>query len=267
MSFKKVQLLAAVSLLAVSAAAPAMAADMATKTYTKAPVLMAASIYDWSGLYIGLNAGGGSSHNCFSPSGVDFDLGCHNATGGTVGGQIGYRIQTGAWVFGVEGQGNWADFSGRHDPLAGTVAADLVTIGSKTDSFGLLTAQVGYAWGNALLYVKGGAAVVNNSFDISAGSDLQNLRRRFRDLTPGTVLATSDDTRWGGTIGAGVEYALSANWSLGVEYDHIFLGGRDLDINWTGGGTSAGAGHVSQDIDIGLVRLNYKFGGPVVAKY
>ena len=38
--------------------------------------------------------------------------GCHDLTGGTVGGQMLFRWQTGGWVFGVEAQGNWADLSG-----------------------------------------------------------------------------------------------------------------------------------------------------------
>ena len=64
---------------------------------------MIAAIYDWSGFYIGLNGGGGSSHNCWTntslggvPTVPTVSEGCHNATGGMVGGQIGYRWQTGA---------------------------------------------------------------------------------------------------------------------------------------------------------------------------
>jgi len=72
---------------------------------------MMAAIYDWSGFYIGLNGGGATSRNCWNFVGGGSE-GCHDATGGTVGGQIGYRWQTGPVVFGVEAQGNWADFRG-----------------------------------------------------------------------------------------------------------------------------------------------------------
>src|SRR5262245_13825033 len=102
---KKNLLLAAASLVALSAAAPAMAADLAARPYTKAPAMVAA-IYDWSGFYIGINGGGGSADTSWDI------LGSRNATGGTVGGQIGYRWQSANFVFGLEGQGNWADFSG-----------------------------------------------------------------------------------------------------------------------------------------------------------
>ncbi|MHC2372084.1 hypothetical protein ACVIQT_006732 [Bradyrhizobium diazoefficiens] len=64
-------------------------------------------------------------------------------------------------MFGLEGQGNWADFSGDNISLLFPGSA-LVTGDrnrSRIDSFGLITGQVGYAWNSVLLYVKGGAAV------------------------------------------------------------------------------------------------------------
>src|SRR5215475_2676963 len=93
---KKTLLLAAVSLVALSAAAPAVAADLAARPYTKAPPAMVAAIYDWSGFYIGINGGGASSHTTWDFIGVGRE-GSHDATGGTVGGQIGYRWQSGQW--------------------------------------------------------------------------------------------------------------------------------------------------------------------------
>ena len=115
---KKVLLVTA-SLIALGAAAPAFAADLAARPYTKAPAMIAA-VYDWSGFYIGANGGWGSSHKCwdFLPAGRRTAAeGCHDATGGTVGGQVGYRWQAGTWVFGVEAQGNWADFKGSNISL------------------------------------------------------------------------------------------------------------------------------------------------------
>src|SRR5882757_1610361 len=115
MGIKKMKkvLLVTASLLALGAAAPAMAADLAARPYTKAPAYVAA-VYDWSGFYVGANGGWGSSRKCWdtlTPAGAFLsNEGCHDATGGTAGGQIGYRWQSGTWVFGIEGQGNWADF-------------------------------------------------------------------------------------------------------------------------------------------------------------
>src|SRR5215471_16243556 len=107
----------AVAAVALSLSAPASAADLAARPYTKAPPPVVATIYDWSGFYIGLNGGYGTSHKCWDfvgAAGVLVGEGCHNATGGTIGGQIGYRWQSANWVFGIEGQGNWADFSGNN---------------------------------------------------------------------------------------------------------------------------------------------------------
>ena len=241
---KKTLLLAAASIVALSAAAPAVAADLAARPYTKAPAMVAA-IYDWSGFYIGINGGGGSAHTTWDIVGGARE-GSHDATGGTVGGQIGYRWQAGQWVFGVEGQGNWADFSG--DNISAVFAARNRT---KIDSFGLISGQVGYAWNNVLVYVKGGAAVVGNKFDVRTAG--------------GAFVASSDDTRWGGTVGVGLEYGFAPNWSVGVEYNHIFLGGNDQTL--TNGGVFVQTDHIKQDVDMGLVRLNYKFGGPIIAKY
>ena len=113
--------LATVALAALGTATSASAADLARRTYTKAPPMIAA-VYDWSGFYIGGNGGYGSAGKCwdFIPSTVagvptgaaNVGEGCHDADGGTAGGQIGYRWQNASWVYGLEAQGNWADFKG-----------------------------------------------------------------------------------------------------------------------------------------------------------
>ncbi|MGY8677602.1 outer membrane beta-barrel protein [Bradyrhizobium sp. UFLA05-153] len=246
----------------VALAAPASAADLAARPYTKAPPPVVAPIYDWSGFYIGINGGGGSAHKCWdliNMGGVvvvpPASMGCHNATGGTVGGQIGYRWQMASWVFGVEAQGNWADFKGANANLVFATVQDE----SRIDAFGLFTGQVGYAWNNVLLYVKGGAAVVRDKY-------------RASDIPTGLAIDTASETRWGGTVGAGLEFGFAPNWSVGVEYDHLFMGHRDVNFYFTGvfglpPGAFAGTARIGQDIDIGLVRLNYRWGGPLVAKY
>ena len=238
----KAYLAAAAATLALAMAAPASAADMAARPYTKAPPPVAA-IYDWTGFYIGANGGWGSADTDWTLVGVGPEGG-HHASGGTVGGQIGYRWQSGQFVFGVEGQGNWADFSGSH---VGAISG--FTNNTKIDSFGLITGQVGYAWNNVLLYVKGGAAVVGTNYDASFG---------------GVSLASANDTRWGGTVGAGLEFGFAPNWSVGAEYNHIFLGGNDRNLTGPAGVLAV---NVKQDVDMGLVRLNYKFGGPMLGRY
>ncbi|WFU37635.1 outer membrane beta-barrel protein [Bradyrhizobium sp. CB82] len=249
-------LVGAIGAVALSLSAPASAADLAARPYVKAPPPAIAAVYDWSGFYIGINGGGGSAHKCWdfvTVTGALVGEGCHNATGGTVGGQIGYRWQTGQWVFGFEGQGNWADFRGDNISLA--FPADRNR--SQIDAFGLITGQIGYAWNNVLFYVKGGGAVVGDKYDVFTAPGF---------VGAGTLVASARETRWGGTVGAGLEFGFTPNWSVGVEYDHIFLGHRTIGFT-TPGGVSAGSDRIGQDVDMGLVRLNYRWGGPLVAKY
>jgi len=244
---------------ALGSSVPAKAADLAARPYTKAPPPLVAAIYDWSGFYIGGNGGYANSRNCWnfvSFAGAPFTAGegCHNADGAVAGGQIGYRWQTAAFVFGLEAQGDWADLRGsRVSTPAFVVAPGDLTINSRLRAFGLFTGQVGYAWNNVLLYAKGGAAVVDNRF--------------FHNFTAtnGLINSTSD-TRWGGTVGAGIEVGFAPNWSVGVEYDHLFIGRDTLNFAAAPGGVAT-RNSIGQDVDMVTARINYRFGGPGVARY
>jgi outer membrane immunogenic protein len=240
----------AIGLGAGLGAAPAAAADLAARPYTKAPPMIAA-VYDWTGFYIGANGGFGSGRDHrFNASGVD--LGSYNPDGGVAGGQIGYRWQSGSWVFGLEAQGDWTDLSGRTANLGGASNQ----IASKTDAFGLFTGQVGYAWDSALLYAKGGAAVVDQRFD-------------FISNTTGAVAAsTGTDTRWGAAIGGGVEIGFAPNWSVALEYDHIFMDRHEANFTSPAGGAAPGNPYrTGGDLDLVTARINYRWGGPAIAKY
>jgi len=240
-------LLGTVGLIALGAAAPALAADLPARTYTKAPAYVAA-VYDWSGFYIGINGGWGQSRDrrYFDP----VLLASYDANGGTVGGQVGYRWQTGTWVFGLEAQGNWADIAGSTPTLGipGSISR------SKMDAFGLFTGSVGYAWNNALLYVKGGAAITDRNYQFIA--------------TPGgaVISETGYGTRLGGTVGVGVEYGFSPNWSAAIEYDHIFENRHGATFTIPGGAAFTGFS-TGGDTDLITARLNYRWGGPIIAKY
>jgi len=246
------------------------------------------SLHDWSGLYMGVNGGGGASSDCWnlrrftnpyagkntdgssdptSASNATGNEGCNTATGGTFGGQVGYRWQSANLVYGIEAQGNWASISGSN--ISNVLNTD--NFGFPTykqehhnratlTSFALLTGQVGYTAGNALVYVKGGAAVVGRTFE-------ENRVPHNSAFDAGKLAGYAEDTSWGGTLGAGLEVGLAPNWSVGAEYDRIFLGSRTVDLsNTAGGGGLYKTDNIRQDVDIGLVRLNYKLGGPVMAK-
>jgi outer membrane immunogenic protein len=242
-------LLGAVGLVALSV--PALAADLPARTYTKAPAIIPV-MYDWSGVYVGANGGWGSSSRCFdatTAAGVFIGAeGCHDTTGGVAGGQIGYRWQSSSWVFGIEAQGDWADLRGSNVSLI----TPANTNRSRMDAFGLFTGQIGYAWNTALLYAKGGAAVVADRNEVVVG---------------GAVAATATgDNRWGGTAGAGVEFSFAPNWSAAVEYDHLFIG-NNLSTFTAINGAVFSTDRLRGDADLVTVRVNYRWGGPVIAKY
>jgi len=243
-------LLAATGLCAL-ASAPVFAADMAARPYTKAPPAVMTTINDWSGFYVGFNAGGGAANDRWTRltnGGVPVNAlmaneGTTNGGGAAVGGQIGYRFQTGAWVFGVEAQGDWANFKGQRVNMITPTLTDR----SRVNGFGLFTGQIGYSFlPNFLGYIKGGAAVVGDRYDT------------FTTAT-NVMLDRANSTRWGGTVGAGLEYMFAPNWSVGIEYDHLFMGTKNLNFVNAAGATLM-TRSIKEDIDIGLIRVNYKFG-------
>jgi outer membrane immunogenic protein len=245
-----------IALVALGMASSALAADLPARTYTKAPAAIA-TIYDWSGFYVGANGGYGWSRDCRRNTSISLDLGCYDATGGVAGGQIGYRWQSGGWVFGLEAQGDWADLKGSTanlNPAVGPLSA-FSGLGSRMDALGLFTGQVGYAWNNALIYVKGGAAVTDRRFD-------------FQFNQTGVVTnSTGFSTNWGGTVGAGVEHGFAPNWSAAIEYDHIFEDRHNVVFTSAAGVVVGGSRISGGDTDLVTARVNYRWGGPVVAKY
>jgi outer membrane immunogenic protein len=242
-------------LIALGMAAPASAADLAARPYTKAPPPVAA-IYDWTGFYIGANGGWGQSRNCVdfvTVTGAIIADACRDRSGGVVGGQIGYRWQANQWVFGLEAQGDWADLSNTRTSLINPAFSTRV----KTDGIGLFTGQIGYAWNASLFYVKGGAAVTSNRFSIL-------------DTLTGVELAAASSTRWGGTVGVGLEYGFTPNWSVGAEYDHLFMGNANNSFSVVNPIVAGALNRIRQDVDMVTVRVNYRFGGygaPVAARY
>jgi outer membrane immunogenic protein len=165
-------------------------------------------------------------------------------------------------VFGLEAQGDWADLTGSNVSLF----VPRWTNNSKIEAFGLFTGQVGYAWNNVLWYVKGGAAVTDDAYRGTVSPTFPLAGTLFDDVR---------ETRWGGVVGTGIEFGFAPNWSVAVEYDHLFMGNRDVTFISRGVLANIPAGGVfrtdsiRQDVDLITARINYRFnwGGPVVAKY
>ena len=238
----------------VSYAGAASAADLTARPYIKAPPL--APVYHWSGVYLGLNGGGASSGKCwtiFSNNAIAVAPaleGCHNATGGLIGGQLGYRWQVTNWVFGLEVQGDWAGLKGSNANLAVLIPA---TNQTRIGAIGLFTGHVGYAWNNVLWYVKGGAAVTDDRYSTFF-------------TTSGVVYNEARESRWGAAVGTGIEIGFTPNWSVALEYDHLFMGTKSVTFPASAIAVTRSV-DIKQDVDMGTVRLNYRFGGPVVARY
>ncbi len=211
-----------------------------------APVVAA---YNWTGFYIGANGGYGWSEKCWYSVNQAASEGCHNPDGGTAGGQIGYNWQFNNFVVGVEGDGNWADLSAGRPSITNPA----VTLNSNVKAFYSLTGRAGLAWNNVLVYGKGGAAWV---------------RDNYNEVFAGIVATVASETRSGWIAGAGVEFGLPNNLSVGVEYDYIGLGTKTLAFAPTQAPFTGFNERISQNVQTVTVRLNYRFGpSAVVAKY
>jgi outer membrane immunogenic protein len=274
--------LAAAALGAVVGINAAAAADLPARTYTKAPV-MAAS-YDWTGFYLGVNAGGAWSQSdaatttVFSPTGYFATTspgaiaiaGAQriNASGFTGGLTAGYNWQASNIVFGLESDFNYLDLKGSStgSGIYPCCAPTGFTVNSSVSTDWLITLRprVGVAANNWLFYVTGGLAV---------GSVKSNFN--FTDtFATAAESASMSQTRTGWTVGAGTEYALMNGWSVKAEYLYVDLGRQSTTSTNLTAFTPAIAypSNVythSVDLRTNIVRvgLNYKFGGPVVAKY
>jgi outer membrane immunogenic protein len=239
--------LGALGLAALSLASAASAADMAVPSsgpYVAPPPAVARPFYDWTGVYVGANGGWAQTHACWDQvlAGVVVVDGCHDVSGGMLGGQIGFRQQVGFWVWGVEAQGDWVDINGSRTSVINPAVLET----TKVQGLGLFTAQGGYTWGPALLYFKGGAAVTRSRFDASAG---------------GANLGTLNVTRGGGVVGVGFEYEFFKNWSAGVEYDHLFMGKATSTFAGVNPILPGANNQISQDVDMVTLRINYRFAG------
>ena len=228
--------------------APTIAADLAARPYTKAPAL--AAVYDWTGFYIGVNAGVGLGRDRLQQdwlnSGSPYSI-YTSPQGGFGGAQIGYNWQTGSVlgpiVFGVEADIQGAGLSDDRTKLS--LAGITATYGQKLDWFGTARGRIGIANGPVLSYV-------------TAGYAFGNVKTNATESVIGinTTFAT-DRTQSGWVVGSGVEAALGGNWTGKIEYLYLNLG------NKTDASTLLVATPINTEIreNIFRVGLNYRIGG------
>lgn len=204
------------ALLGAMVAAPAMAADLAKpQSYpVKAQVAAPPPVFSWTGFYIGANAGyaWGSGKGAADYYGVSPD-------GWFGGGQVGYNYQfQNNMLVGVEADLQGSDISGNANG-----------VNSKLDYFGTVRARLGYAYDRFLPYVTGGLAYGKNTINDFGYSD--------------------SNTHVGWTVGGGLEYAITNNWTARAEYLYVDLGKKTYD-NIGDAGIAASTARVG---------VNYKF--------
>jgi outer membrane immunogenic protein len=169
----------------------ATAADLPRQTPVyKAPAYVA-PVFNWTGAYIGLNAGGGWGKSEYA--GVEK----YDVSGGMVGATVGYNWQFGTWVLGLEGDADWSNIKG-----SGTFAE------TKNEFLSTIRGRVGYSFDRFMPYVTGGLAIGN--------------------VKANNAFTSKDETKAGWAVGTGVEFAFAPQWTAKIEYLYVDLGHVDL---------------------------------------
>ena len=212
-------LLASVGVLALGVAS-ASAADIARRVALPPAQPVYVAPFSWTGAYVGINGGYGFGRSDFSGP---FPSGSFDASGGLVGGTLGYNWQVNQVVFGVEGDidASWIKGSGTCGGL---------TCETKNTWLGTVRGRLGYAIDRFMPYVTGGLAV----------GDIKNYI---------SGIGSASHTKAGWTVGGGLEYAFNGPWSAKVEYLYVDLGR---------GGAIAGSDAKFQT-NIVRAGLNYRF--------
>jgi outer membrane immunogenic protein len=216
----------------------ALAADMPMPAPSPPPTYMpVAPVYNWTGFYIGLNGGAafGQSNWTDSNPALFPATGNFPVNGFLFGGTLGGSYQMGAFVAGIEADGDWAGVSGT------TFNTSCGGVGCETNSNWLATVRgrAGYAWDRVLFYGSAGGAFAN--VQAAAGA-----------------LPFSSSTHAGWTAGAGVEYAFAPNWTAKVEYLFVDLANASCGTNCDGGNGTTTTVSLYENVIRG--GINFKFG-------
>ena len=214
---------------------------------------------DWSGFYIGINGGAATWQGKFTD--LDYFEGFGTTeledTTFTVGGQMGYNWQNGAFVWGLEVDADYLDAEAhRHTSFGNTSISDEWHDNGQLDFLGTLRGRAGIAVQNALVYVTAGGAYAHGEWD-----------SKFLDFPEGNIndaFWTGDDWRWGWTAGVGAEYMFNCNWSARMEVLYTNLQDDTEHPSFLGPNRSSDDDLFRQNFDDEIwsvrVGLNYKFG-------
>jgi outer membrane immunogenic protein len=244
-------LLTSVSLGVLGMVSPALGADL---PYAKAPSA-AASVYDWTGVYVGGFAGGGfGNHNYNNGNGptgnANFTVN-YDSTGGIGGGEVGYNWQSGNFITGVEADGFWSGIKG----------------GDASQALGLgVLDQSNLRWGGTLR-ARGGIAVDRLLLFFTGGWAFGDILHT--STAPGVPVDQFTNNRSGLAAGGGIAYAITNNVIGKLEYRYYDFGRYGRTGTPLTGLTPNGQlpYSVNSTYSVLTVGFDVKFGGPVVAKY
>ena len=201
--------------------------------------------YKWTGAYVGGFAGTtwGDEHWFTSVINTRDDPGFR---GYLLGGQAGYNVQVGRFVYGIEGDYGWSNAKGGK-ACTGGATPFFFTCEAEVNSLASLTGRVGHTWGRALFYAKGGLAAGEATAQTSQNQNLP---------VPPSNTPVNGESKWllGWTVGAGMEFALTDRWSAKAEYMYYDLGQDNFRID---GPLVADADVKGNTVRIGV---NYHFG-------
>jgi outer membrane immunogenic protein len=204
-----------------------------------APVAYAPPVYNWTGFYFGGHIGGGYASSSWSDPFTGANDNFNSGAGFLGGAQVGANYQLNMLVLGAEGDFSWTDLKGSGLDSLGD------TINTNTEWTSTITGRIGAAFDRLLVYGKGGLALAE---DQSSLTDL------------GGNTATTSFVRTGWTVGGGLEYALSENWSAKIEYDYLGFGSQPLNFTTPLlGPVTSNASLNVQEVKAGI---NFRFGGP-----
>jgi opacity protein-like surface antigen len=167
-----------------------------------------------------------------------------------IGGQIGCDYQfASSFVVGVEGAASGSTM--KNSRMVGLPLGnpDTALVRASTDFLPSLTARIGYAFDNVLLYAKGGAALAGDRFNVTGS--FVGAPFAFEGL----------DNRFGWTVGGGVDWAFSHHWSANIEYDYYQFGHGGILMS-DGINGFAGIVDVKQTVQVVKVGLNFHIWGP-----
>ncbi len=266
------QKLLASAAFVVLGSAGVLAADLPMNYKSPAPV--AAPVFTWTGCYVGVHGGGGAMRNSVAGSSLMEVVGTdYTGTGGLAGGQLGCNYQDGNWVFGVEGEGYWSGMktNDANSSSNSEGSSSFREVDSARNKFDFsIAARAGIAFDRTLVYGKAGW--VWGKFDFDHTETTVNCCGEPTEIFTRSASGTLD----GLLLGAGIEHAITNNWTVKLEYNFIRYGSKELAIavcdntSVPACSTAINTQTFRADKQLFKIGVNYLFnigGAPLMARY